>query len=48
MEETFFLNSVLFEGEDKYIGKIVNIKIKKTNRNTLFGEVVNQSKKKVA
>ena len=34
-----FLNSVLFEGEDKYIGKIVNIKIKKTNRNTLFGRI---------
>ena len=34
-----FLNSVLFEGEDKYIGKIVNIKIEKTNRNTLFGRI---------
>ena len=34
-----FLNSVLFEGEDKYIGKIVNVKIEKTNRNTLFGRI---------
>ena len=32
-----FLNSVIFEGEDKYIGKLVNVKIKKTNRNSLFG-----------
>ena len=35
----FYLNSVLFEGEQKYIGKLVNIKIKKTNRNTLFGKI---------
>ena len=34
-----FLNSVLFEGEDKYIGKLVNVKIEKTNRNTLFGRI---------
>ena len=34
-----FLNSVLFEGKDKYIGKIVNVKIEKTNRNTLFGRI---------
>ena len=34
-----FFNSVLFEGEDKYIGKIVNVKIEKTNRNTLFGRI---------
>mgnify|MGYP001376455981 FL=1 len=34
-----FLNSVLFKGEDKYIGKIVNVKIEKTNRNTLFGRI---------
>ena len=35
----FFLNSVIFNGEDKYIGKLVNIKIEKTNRNTLFGKI---------
>jgi len=34
-----FLNPVLFEGEDKYIGKLVNVKIEKTNRNTLFGRI---------
>ena len=35
----YFLNSVLFEGEDKYIGKLVNVKIEKANRNTLFGRI---------
>ena len=34
-----FLNSVIFEGEKKYIGKLVDIKIVKTNRNTLFGKI---------
>ncbi len=34
-----FLNPVIFEGEDKYIGKLVNVKIDKTNRNTLFGKI---------
>ncbi len=35
----FYLNSVIFEGEKKHIGKLVNIKIKKANRNTLFGKI---------
>ena len=34
-----FLNSVVFEGEKRHIGKLVNIKITKTNRNTLFGKI---------
>ncbi len=34
-----YLNSVIFEGEKKYIGKLVNIKIEKTNRNSLFGKI---------
>ena len=34
-----FLNSVLFKGEDKHIGKLVNVKIEKINRNTLFGKI---------
>ena len=38
-----FLNSVIFEGEKKYIGKLVDVKITKTNRNTLFGKI-NQKK----
>ena len=34
-----FLNSVIFDGEEKFIGKLVNVKIEKTNRNTLFGKI---------
>ena len=39
-----FLNSVLFEGKDKYIGKLVNVKIEKANRNTLFG-IIDKNKR---
>ena len=42
------MTSVLFNGSDDLIGKIVKVKILKTNRNTLFGETVDQSKQKVA
>ena len=34
-----FLNSVIFDGEKKFIGKLVNVKIEKINRNTLFGRI---------
>ena len=34
-----FLNSVIFDGEKKYIGKVVDVKITKFNRNTLFGKI---------
>ncbi len=34
-----FLNSVIFEGDEKNIGKLVNVIITKTNRNTLFGKI---------
>ena len=34
-----FLNSVIFGGENKYIGKVIDVKITKFNRNTLFGRV---------
>ncbi len=43
-----YMTSVLFNGSDDLIGKIVKIKILTSNRNTLFGEVIDQSKKKVA
>ena len=38
-----FLNSVIFEGNEKHVGKLVNIKITKINRNTLFG-IINENK----
>ena len=34
-----FLNSVIFDGDEKHVGKLVNVKITKTNRNTLFGKI---------
>ena len=34
-----FLNSVIFEGDDKFVGKLVNVKVEKINRNTLFGKI---------
>ena len=43
-----FLNSVIFEGKKKYIGELVNIKIKKINRNTLFGKIDENKKMRAA
>ena len=34
-----YLNSVILEGEQKYIGKLINVKVTKTNRNSLFGKI---------
>ena len=34
-----YLNSVIFEGEEKNIGKIVNVKIDSCNQNSLFGKI---------
>jgi tRNA-2-methylthio-N6-dimethylallyladenosine synthase len=43
-----YMTSVLFDGNDDLIGKVVKVKIFNSNRNSLFGEVVDQSKQKVA
>ncbi len=43
-----YMTSVIFNGKKKDIGKIVQIKIKDSNRNTLFGEIIANSDKKVA
>tara|TARA_B100001063_G_scaffold131294_1_gene122746 strand:+ start:108 stop:1436 length:1329 start_codon:yes stop_codon:yes gene_type:complete len=43
-----YMTSVLFDGSDDLIGKIVEIEIQNSNRNTLFGVVVNQLNQKVA
>ncbi len=42
------MTSVLFSGSDDLIGKIVKVKIKRSNQNSLFGEIFKQSNKKVA
>ena len=34
-----YLNSVIFKGDEKNIGKIVKVKIEGCNQNSLFGEI---------
>ena len=34
-----YLSSVIFDGDNKYIGKIIDVKINTSNQNTLFGEI---------
>ena len=43
-----YMTPVIFNGKDEDIGKIVKIKINNSNRNNLFGEIVEKSKLKVA
>ena len=43
-----YMTSVLFNGSDDLIGKIVKVKILNSNRSTLFGEATDQIKQKVA
>ena len=43
-----YMTSVLLNGNDDLIGKIVKVKISKSNQNSLFGEVVSATNKKVA
>ncbi len=43
-----YMTSVIFNGKKNDIGKIVKVKIKDSNRNSLFGEIVTNSDQKVA
>ena len=43
-----YMTSVIINGNKSDIGKIVQVKIQKSNRSTLFGEVSNKLNKKVA
>ena len=43
-----YMTSVIFNGNRSDIGKIVQVKIKQSNRSTLFGVKINNSSKKVA
>ena len=40
-----YLNSVIFKGDEKNIGKITKVKIESCNQNSLFGEIVNKNMK---
>ena len=43
-----YMNSVIFEGEENSIGKIVKVKILDSNQNTLFGKIENTKSMKAA
>ena len=43
-----YMTSVIFNGKKNDIGKIVQVRINNSNRNTLFGEVITNSDQKVA
>ena len=43
-----YMTSVIFNGNKSDIGKIVPVKIMRSNRSTLFGEKINNSNQKVA
>ncbi len=43
-----YMTPVIFEGDKKDIGKMLKIKINKSNRNTLFGKVIDNLDQKVA
>ncbi len=42
------MTSVIFDGIDRNVGDIIKVKIKQSNRNTLFGESLNNEEQKVA
>ena len=39
-----FLNSVIFDGDESYIGKLIKVHIEKSNQNSLFGKVIDKMK----
>ena len=39
-----FLNSVIFDGHENYIGKLIKVYIERSNQNSLFGKVTNEKK----
>ena len=45
---TEFMNSVIFHGNLENIGKVIQVKITSSNQNSLFGELKENYKKKVA
>ncbi len=39
-----FLNSVIFDGNESHIGKVIKVNIEKSNQNSLFGKVTDEMK----
>jgi len=40
-----YLNSTIFEGDEKYIGKVVKVEIESCNQNSLFGKIAHKNMK---
>jgi len=45
---TEFMTPVIFEGEKKNVGNVVQVKIDNSNQNSLFGTMITEQNKKVA
>ncbi len=43
-----YMTSVIFDGNDQEVGNIIKVKIKDSNQNTLFGESIKKTEKRVA
>ena len=43
-----YFNGVIFDGNEKFVGQIVKIKIEKVNQNNLFGKIDSNSDMKAA
>ncbi len=43
-----YMTSAIFDGNDHDVGKVIKVKINKSNQNTLFGESLDKSEKRVA
>ena len=43
-----YMTSVIFDGNDQEVGNIIKVKINDSNQNTLFGERVKKTEKRVA
>ena len=43
-----YMTSVIFDGNDGDVGKVIKVKIYKSNQNTLFGKSINKSEQRVA
>ena len=39
-----FLSSVIFDGNESHIGKLIKVNIEKSNQNSLFGKVTDEMK----
>ena len=43
-----YLNSVIFNGEENNIGKMLKVKIESSNQNSLFGKIENNKSMRAA